>query len=165
MARPLSPVAQEATENVEERIRELLTPLLADRDQLLSEEAECKEAFETKKAERIRLEKTLRANGLIQFDKPSKSKAKKSGDIAPAIYDDLSEAAQNAIKAIEDMDGEPFQISMIEKETGISRGTVERAISHLRGEERLRLLGQLPQITRNPDAPGGRPAATFQEIK
>jgi hypothetical protein len=165
MPRPATEVAERATETVEAKIRELLTPLLAERDQLRAEEADLKEKFDAKRAEVKSVEKVLRSNALIKSEDPPKRKKAEAKGIAPQIYEDLSQAAREAVVLIEEFDGEPFQIGMIEKKTKLSRGTIERAINHLRGEDRLRLLGSRPQIMRDPKAPGGRPAATFQEIK
>lgn len=162
-------------------LREILTPLLAHRDQLLSEESELevklsetaaqiKTEISEKEAERKRVEKVLRSGEMIA--PAPKQKAKSSSEsqarlIAPTTERPKNkvglEAQNNAISFIEEMDGEPFQIGMIEKRSGLDRKTIERAVGFLRGENRIRLLGKRPQLER--PTPGGKKAITFQEIR
>lgn len=159
--------AEAATTAIEEKIRGLLAPLLSDRDQLLSEEAELQDELDAKRAERKAVEKALRGSDLIASK--SKQKRAKAKAIAPQAPGKLSKQAEKAqetiLKAIKELDGKPFQIGMIERRFKVRRALVERVIGVMRGEDRIRLLGNRPQMDRSPDAPGGRPAATFQEIR
>lgn len=148
-------------------LQDLLAPLLAQRDQFISEEADIELELTTKKEERKKIEKVLLAGGLID-KKPKKIKAKSTQDlIAPRLpgkprNKKAAQAQERALTAIKDMKGEPFQVGMIVKRCGSDRRTVETVVGTLRGEDRLRLLGNRPQLERT--YPGGRPAATFQEI-
>lgn len=169
MANPdTAEAAESAASAVEERIKELLAPLLSDHDQLLSEEAEIQASLNVKKAERKSVERVLRSSALISSD--SKPKAKPKASIAPSLgaskprTKQAQKAQEKILETIRSMEGKPFQLGMIERRSGAARGTIERVIGVMRGQDRLRLLGSQPQIERSPNAPGGRPAITFQEI-
>lgn len=163
-------------------LKEILTPLLAHRDQLLSEESELeaklsetvasiKAEIADKSTERKRVERVLRSGEMIAPAPKSESKASKEVSqaklIAPTTDKPRTQhAAQiqiKAIEAIESMEGEPFQVGMIEKRIKMDRRTIERAIGVMRGEDRIRLLGKRPQLER--PTPGGKKALTFQEIR
>lgn len=161
-------------------ISDALQPLLPARDQVLSEEAEIegriaveKAALSVKHEERKRIEKILVMGGIIK--PPEKSETSSHGNkgrisdlIAPHVMptNPRSKAAvERGIEAIEDMGGEPFQISMVCRNSGLDRKNIERAIGVMRGEDRMRLLGKRPQIERSPGTPGGAHALTFQEIR
>lgn len=160
-------------------IQECLSPLLAKRDQIESEEAdfrekikEMRETLYEKGEERKDMEKVLRAGGMIASEPRPKSEHNepqfKGSLLEPHLEPTptnprTAQAWDKVSKAIEDLEGEPFQISMIEKRCGASRGTVERVIGMMRGEERVRLLGKQPPLHRA--HPGGAKAVTFQEIR
>lgn len=159
-------------------IKECLTPLLAKRDQIESEEADLREGIKgmretlySKGEERKEIEKVLRAGGMIASEPRPKSEHNapqiKGSLLEPHLEDApanprTAKAWDRVSKAIEDMEGEPFQISMIERKCGASRGTVERVIGMMRGEERVRLIGKQPPLNRT--HPGGAMAVTFQEV-
>lgn len=159
-------------------IQECLSPLLAKRDQIESEETELREKIKgmretlyEKGDERKDMEKVLRSAGMISSDPRPKSEHNEPQFRGSLLEPHLEntptnprtiQAWERVSKAIEDMEGEPFQISMIEKRCGASRGTVERVIGMMRGEEKVRLLGKQPPLGR--EHPGGAKAVTFQEI-
>lgn len=159
-------------------IEECLAPLLAKRDQIESEEQELRDQIKTmretlyeKGHERKDMEKVLRAAGMIASESRPKSEHNvpqiKGSLLEPHLANTptnprTAKAWDKVFKAIEDLEGEPFQISMVEKKCGASRGTVERVIGIMRGEERVRLLGKQPPLHRK--SPGGARAITFQEI-
>lgn len=163
-------------------LKEILTPLLAHRDQLLSEESELEEELsETvvkmkaeiaeKAAERKRVERVLRSGEMIAPAPKSPSNGASSEALTKLISPTTErpknkmgiEAQDRAIAVIEGMEGEPFQVGMIQRRSTLDRKTIERAIGFLRGHDRIKLLGKRPQLER--PTPGGKKAMTFQEIR
>jgi hypothetical protein len=151
---------------LEAEVKELLAPLTEKCDQLRATENELEARKQGVRAERIRVEKILRAGGLIETAKRTKKGSTRSVSAPdnglPRTQRGMEnlEALENAVKGF---DGDPFQIKMLEEATGISRSGCESGIGYMRGQDKIRLLGNRTQIGRT--APGGRTAATYQEIR
>lgn len=155
-------------EGLEEEVKELLSPLLSKLDEIVSAEEDLEIRRRMVKSERLRIERLLKAGGLIEKETRNKNGRSRSVEATtPNQGAPLTERGKENLevleKAVEDFDGEPFQTKMLMAKTGISRGGCESAIGYMRGSDKIRLLGNRPQIGRT--APGGRPAATYQEIR
>lgn len=163
----VEPEAPEVEATVASPLREIVTKMVAMRDQLEAEEKDFFEKFQTAKSEREKIDKMISASGTVKKPKATKEPSNKAADLfAPREMPTNSrsiEAITKIIAHIETYGGDQFQIGMIEKGTGCNRTTIARALGVMRGEDRLRVLGRRPPMERG-SYPGGSQAITFKEI-
>lgn len=158
------PEAPEETQ-VTSPLRDIVTQMVAMRDQLEAEEKDLFEKANATKVEREQIDKMIKASGTKKAT--TKAASKKADIFAPRempTHPRSLEAITKCIGVIVGFDGEQFQVSQVERETGCNRTTVARAIGVMRGEDRLRVLGKRPPMARG-SYPGGSHALTFKEIK
>lgn len=143
-------------------IKEVLAPLHARRDQLLAAEEELEAQKQELRSERLRIEKHLKIEGLIEVEKKPQRKRASSSNGYPN-----TRRAQENVEAVEKLldsldEGEDFQIKTIEEGTGITRTGVQRILDHLHEHGKIRLMGYQTQIGRT--KPGGRKAVTYRKV-
>jgi len=121
-------------------ITEALKPLFDNRDELLDREAELLEKLETIKEARKRIEKILRAGGLLEIPE---RKARSNG----AGHHNLPSENMIAIirESVETFKvGDEFTIRTISEASGKDLATVKRCLEALREQKIVRLAGKKP---------------------
>lgn len=147
-------------------LHDIVSRMVAMRDQMESEEKEMfakAEAIRSEREDIDRMLKVIRPKKKVQA-KPRPKKADSFAPVEMPTNRRSVEALTKCISVIEGFDGAHFQVGMVETPTGCNRKTVARAIGVMRGENRIRVLGKRPPLARG-DYPGGAQAVTFCEIK
>lgn len=118
-------------------IERTLKPLVEEREGLLEEYTQLKQAADEKQAEIKTVEKLLRAGGLLE---PVASTAKQTRNSRPIRVSDRS--LNLAIEALPKMPPTPFTVKEFSEVSGLDINTGKKALETLHREGKLRFAGQ-----------------------